>query len=94
MGRASVRLWSALSTMLPVGLGYVEEVSHSRLQAPRHYDVVVALDVLDVNVVAECKPQHRHQEFPAFLRRIDQTVPQRLDIQLIDDTIILLSIRE
>ena len=70
--------------MLPLGLGYVEGVTHDY---KRHGTTTLfaALDVLNGKVVAECKPRHRHQEFLAFLRRIDQTVPQKLDIHLIVD---------
>jgi putative transposase len=70
--------------MLPLGLGYVEGVTHDY---KRHGTTTLfaALDVLNGRVVAECKPRHRHQEFLAFLRRIDQTVPQKLDIHLIVD---------
>lgn len=44
-----------------------------------------ALDVFTGSVIAECKPRHRHQEFLAFLRRIDRAVPANLDIHLIVD---------
>jgi len=36
-------------------------------------------------VLTECKPRHRHQEFLAFLERIDQAVPAALDVHLIVD---------
>ena len=87
-GKSQCQALECTQPLLPLGLGYVEGISHSRLQAPRYYEVVVALDVLNGNEVAECKPRHRHQEFLAFLRRIDQTVPQRLDIHLIVDNYI------
>jgi len=44
-----------------------------------------ALDVLNGTVLTDCKPRHRHQEFLAFLRRIENSVPQKLDIHLIVD---------
>jgi len=31
--------------------------------------------VLNGAVLAECKPRYRHQEFLAFLRTIDKSVP-------------------
>jgi putative transposase len=70
--------------MLPLGLGYVEGVTHDY---KRHGTTTLfaALDVLNGKVLAECKPRHRHQEFLAFLRRIDEAVPQKLDIHLIVD---------
>jgi hypothetical protein len=36
-------------------------------------------------VLAECKPRHRRQEFLAFLRTIDKSVPVELDIHCIVD---------
>jgi putative transposase len=70
--------------MLPLGLGYVEGVTHDY---KRHGTTTLfaALDVLNGTVLAECKPRHRHQEFLAFLRSIDASVPARLDIHLIVD---------
>ena len=70
--------------ILPLGLGYVEGITHDY---KRHGTMTLfaALDVLNGTVLTECKPRHRHQEFLAFLRRIDESVPQRLDIHLIVD---------
>lgn len=70
--------------MLPLGLGYVEGVTHDY---KRHGTTTLfaALDVLNGKVLAECKPRHRHQEFLAFLRSIEASVPARLDIHLIVD---------
>jgi len=36
-------------------------------------------------VCTECKPRHRHQEFLAFLRRLDDCIPPDLDVHLIVD---------
>jgi putative transposase len=36
-------------------------------------------------VLAQCKPRHRHQEFLQFLRHIDANVPADLDVHLIVD---------
>lgn len=70
--------------MLPLGLGYVEGMTHDY---KRHGTtrLFAALDVFNGKIVAECKARHRHQEFLDFLRRIDHTVPQKLDIHLIVD---------
>jgi putative transposase len=70
--------------MLPLGLGYVEGVTHDY---KRHGTTTLfaALDVLDGSVIAECKPRHRHQEFLGFLRTIEANVPKDLDIHLIVD---------
>jgi transposase len=70
--------------LLPVGLGYVEGVTHDYI---RHVTTTLfaALDVATGAVIAECKPRHRHQEFLSFLRRIDKEVPSELDVHLIVD---------
>ncbi|GAB3661484.1 hypothetical protein GCM10028813_39490 [Ramlibacter alkalitolerans] len=62
--------------MLPMGLGYVESVTHDYV---RHGTTTLfaALNVLNGAVLASCKPRHRHQEFLSFLREIDKAVPQR-----------------
>jgi putative transposase len=70
--------------MLPMGFGYVEGVTHDY---KRHGTTTLfaALDVLNGTVLTECKPRHRHQEFLAFLRRIEAAVPADLDVHLIVD---------
>jgi len=44
-----------------------------------------ALNLIDGNVIAECQPRHRHQEFLRFLRRIDRAVSADLDIHIVLD---------
>ncbi len=70
--------------MLPMGLGYVEGVTHDY---KRHGTTTLfaALDVLSGAVLSTCKPRHRHQEFLSFLREIDKAVPDHLDIHAIVD---------
>ena len=70
--------------MLPMGLGYVEGITHDY---KRHGTTTLfaALDVSSGEVLAQCKRRHRHQEFLAFLRHIDRSVPANLDLHLICD---------
>lgn len=70
--------------MLPLGLGYVEGVTHDYV---RHGTTTLfaALNVLSGEVLTQCKPRHRHQEFLAFLRTIDKNVPKNLDVHCIVD---------
>lgn len=60
--------------MLPMGLGLVEGVMHDYI---RHKTTTLfaALNVLDGQVLTECKPQHRHQEFLSFLRNLEDAEP-------------------
>jgi hypothetical protein len=70
--------------ILPLGLGYVEGVSHDY---DRHGTTTLfaALDIANGRVVTQCKPRHRHQQFLSFLRHLDASVPQRLHVHLIVD---------
>ncbi len=70
--------------LLPMGLGYVEGVTHDYV---RHGTTTLfaALDVATGEVLTQCKRRHRHQEFLAFLRHIDASVPKTLDVHLIVD---------
>lgn len=44
-----------------------------------------ALNYLEGNVIGQCLPRHRHQEFIRFLRRLDREFPKNLDLHLILD---------
>lgn len=70
--------------LLPLGFGYVEGVTHDY---KRHGTTTLfaALNVLSGEVIARCKPKHRHQEFLSFLRDIESAVPKDLDIHCIVD---------
>lgn len=70
--------------MLPLGLGYVEGVTHDYI---RHGTTTLfaALDVATGQVLTQCKPRHRHQEFLQFLKHIDANVPPELEIHLVVD---------
>ncbi len=41
-----------------------------------------ALDIATGTVFTECKQRHRHQEFLAFLRPLDDCIPSELDVHL------------
>ena len=70
--------------MLPMGLGYVEGVTHDY---ERHGTTTLfaALDVATGQVITQCKARHRHQEYLAFLRRVEENVPTKLNIHLVVD---------
>ena len=44
-----------------------------------------ALNLLDGAVLGDCMPQHRHQEFIRFLKRVDGQTPPGLNLHLIVD---------
>jgi transposase len=70
--------------VLPVGLGYVEGVTHDYI---RHGTLTLfaALDVARGEVFAQCKSKHRHQEFLSFLKHIENSVPAKLELHVILD---------
>jgi putative transposase len=70
--------------LLPLGLGYVEGVTHDYIRNGTT-TVFAALDVASGQVITECMPRHRHQEFLRFLKHVDANVPQDLDIHLVLD---------
>ena len=82
--KSQVQALERTQPMLPMGFGYVEGVTHDY---KRHGTTTLfaALDVLSGQVLAQCKPRHRHQEFLSFLRAIEDNVPADLDVHLIVD---------
>jgi len=82
--KSQVQALERTQPILPLGLGYVEGVTHDYY---RHGTTTLfaALDIANGRVFTQCKPRHRHQEFLSFLRHLDASVPQRLDVHLIVD---------
>src|SRR5581483_10172672 len=82
--KTQVQALNRTQPVLPLGLGYVEGVTHDYV---RHGTTTLfaALDVATGTIISQCRRRHRHQEFLAFLRRLDACVPQQLDIHLIVD---------
>jgi transposase len=69
---------------LPLRPGIPERQTHDY---KRHGTTTLfaALNLINGNVIAECLPRHRHQEFLRFLRRIDRAVPADLDVHIVLD---------
>ena len=82
--KSQVQALDRTQPVLPMGLGYVEGVTHDYV---RHGTTTLfaALDIASGQVLTKCKPRHRHQEFLAFLHHIDSNVPPDLDIHLVVD---------
>ena len=82
--KTQVQALNRTQPMLPMGLGYVEGVTHDYV---RHGTTTLfaALDIATGQVMAQCKKRHRHQEFLAFLGHIDASVPEPFDIHIIAD---------
>jgi putative transposase len=82
--KSQIQALDRTQPMLPMGLGYVEGVTHDYV---RHGTTTLfaALDIATGEVLAQCKQKHRHQEYLQFLKHIEHNVPQQLDIHLIAD---------
>jgi transposase len=82
--KSQVQALDRTQPVLPMGLGYVEGVTHDYV---RHGTTTLfaALDIASGQVLTRCKPRHRHQEFLGFLNHLDANVPPDLDIHLVVD---------
>ena len=69
---------------LPMKKGRAGTMTH---EYKRHgtTSLFAALSMLDGRVIGQCHARHRHQEFLAFLRRLDREFPADLDLHLIVD---------
>jgi len=82
--KSQIQALERTQPVLPMGLGYVEGVTHDYR---RHGTTTLfaALNVANGEVLTRCQARHRHQEFLAFLRQVDRSVPANLDVHLILD---------
>ncbi len=69
---------------LPLGVGHIRTSTHDYV---RHGTLTLfaALDYLQGKLITTIAEQHRHQEWLAFLKKIDRLTPKPLDIHLIAD---------
>ena len=69
--KSQIQALERTQPMLPMGLGYVEGVTHDYR---RHGTTTLfaALDTAKGKVLTQCRPRHRHQEYLGFLREIEK----------------------
>jgi putative transposase len=82
--KSQIQALERTQPMLPLGLGYVEGVTHDYI---RHGTTTLfaALNIASGEVVTQCKRRHRHQEFLQFVKHIEQNVPDKLNVHMIVD---------
>lgn len=82
--KSQIQALDRTQPVLPMGLGYVEGVTHDYV---RHGTLTLfaALDIVSGKVLTKCKKRHRHQEFLGFLKHIDANVPRDLEVHLVVD---------
>jgi transposase len=69
---------------LPLGIGHIKTATHDYI---RHGTLTLfaALNYLEGKLITTIAEQHRHQEWLAFLKKIDRETPKDLAIHLIAD---------
>jgi transposase len=70
--------------ILPMQIGQLERRTHNSVRNGT-LDLFAALDVATGEVLARCKPQHRAQDFVAFLREIEASVEPALGVHVVLD---------
>jgi transposase len=84
--KAQIQALQRAQPILPMDFGQPERRTHNYL---RHgtLDLFAALNVATGEVIARCTPQHRAQDFVAFLRAIESTVEPTFDIHVVLDNL-------
>jgi transposase len=82
--KSQIQALDRTQPILPLRPGIPERQTHDY---KRHGTTTLfaALNLIDGNIIAECLPRHRDQEFLRFLRRIDRSVPSDLAIHIVLD---------
>jgi len=82
--KSQVQALERTQPLLPMGLGYVEGVTHDYV---RHGTATLfaALNIANGQVIHRVRMRHRHQEFLDFLRQIDAQTPEGFDLHLVLD---------
>jgi putative transposase len=73
--KSQIQALNRTQPVLPMGFGYVEGVTHDYVRNGTT-TLFAALDIASGNVLTECKPRHRHQEFLGFSSASTRPCPQ------------------
>ena len=84
--KSQIQALQRAQPILPMDFGQPERRTHNYI---RHgtLDLFAALNVATGEVLGRCSRQHRAQDFVAFLREIDASVPPELDVHLVLDNL-------
>lgn len=72
--------------ILPMDFGLPERQTHNYIRRGT-LDLFAALNVATGEVIARTKKQHRSEDFVAFLREIDRSVDEELEVHVIVDNL-------
>lgn len=84
--KSQIQALERAQPILPMDLGQPERRTHNYIRNGT-LDLFAALNVATGDVLARCKPQHRAQDFVAFLRQIDASVEPELEVHLVLDNL-------
>jgi transposase len=82
--KSSIQALDRTQASLPIKRGRAATMTHD-YKRNGTTTLFAALDVLTGQVIGQCLPRHRHEEFLTFLKTIDAQVPRGLQIHLILD---------
>src|SRR6202051_1099402 len=82
--KSQVQALDRTRPLLPMRPGIPARQTHDYIRNGTT-SLFAALDVATGKVIGSCHRRHRHQEFLRFLERIDEAVPEQLDIHLVMD---------
>jgi transposase len=84
--KSQIQALERAQPILPMDMGQPERRTHNYIRNGT-LDLFAALNVATGEVLARCKPQHRAQDFVAFLREIEGSVEPTLDIHVVLDNL-------
>lgn len=82
--KSSIQALDRTQPGLPIKKGRCGTMTHDY---KRHgtSTLFAALNTVTGEIMGECKPRHRHQEFLSFLKTVEKQTPKELDLHLIVD---------
>lgn len=84
--KSQIQALERAQPILPMDIGQPERRTHNYIRNGT-LDLFAALNVATGEVLARCKPQHRAQDFVAFLREIDANVEPELEVHMVLDNL-------
>ncbi len=84
--KSQIQALERAQPILPMDIGQPERRTHNYIRNGT-LDLFAALNIATGEVLARCKPQHRAQDFVAFLREIDASVEPALEVHVVLDNL-------
>lgn len=84
--KSQIQALERAQPILPMDIGQPERRTHNYIRNGT-LDLFAALNVATGEVLARCKPQHRAQDFVAFLREIEASVEPTLEVHVVLDNL-------